>query len=221
MTLRYVLLASLSDEGDIGTQTLDVIEMDLGILFQALPPKTLRKYLPEAFALCQIERGCMAANPLNQHHDDETARRASCQLRDSTDAEIREHYKVACDYLGAVEYIPTMEAMREKCKKKDLFRSPVNEFKNVVHIRCNTCKTDVTIKSNPLPLFANKNGNYLVRQQICFNCKVPGAKKEIAGNTVQVNHAHPIDGRPIMSMSWLGKHVKEPNSTNRYAKNGD
>ncbi|KAK3686374.1 hypothetical protein LTR37_019884 [Vermiconidia calcicola] len=216
---NYVLLVSFPEGEDLDTQLLDVVEMYLGLLFQALPPKTLRKYLPQDADLRQPERGCMVANPLNQHHDDEAARRASCQLRDSTDPEIREHYKDACDYLKTVEYRPSMAAMRDKSKKKDLFRGATNEFERVVHIRCNTCKADVAIKQDPLPLFDKESGKYLIRQQSCFNCKVPGAKK---GDRRQFKSTmfYPIDGRPTMSMSWLGKHAKEPKSTNQYVSNG-
>ncbi|KAK4545857.1 hypothetical protein LTR36_002421 [Oleoguttula mirabilis] len=186
----------------------------LAALPEALPAKTLRKYLPEGAALRQPERGCMVANPLNQHHDDEAARRASCQLRYSTDPEIREHYKDACDYLRLVEYKPSMEAMREKSKKKDLFRQASNEFERVVHIRCNTCKSDATIKKDPLPIFDNVTGKYLVRQQSCFNCP-KGDRRQFKSTMF-----YSIDGRPTMSMSWLGKHRKTPKSTNQYEDNG-
>ncbi|KAK5116860.1 hypothetical protein LTR85_009120 [Meristemomyces frigidus] len=216
---NYVLLASLPEGEAVDTQLLDVIEMYHGLLFQALPPKTLTKYLPEGVILRQPERGCMVANPLNQHHDDEAARRASCQLRDSTDPEVREHYKDACDYLRLVEYKPSMEAMRQKSKKKNLFRPASNEFERVVHIRCDTCKSDATIKLDPLPIFDNVTGSYLVRQQSCFNCPVAGSKK---GDRRQFKSTmfYPIDGRLTMSMSWLGKHMKMPKSTNQYEENG-
>ncbi|KAK3640087.1 hypothetical protein LTR56_012063 [Elasticomyces elasticus] len=215
----YVLVAALPENEPVDTQLLDVLEMYTGLVFQMLPSKTLTKYLPSGSVVRQPERGCMVANPLNQHHDDEAARRASCQLRDSTDPEIRAHYKDACDYLRLVEYRPTMEAMRQKSKKKDLFRPATNEFERVVHIRCNTCKADVSIKQDPLPIFDKDTGNYLIRQQSCFNCPVAGAKK---GDRRQFKSTmfYPIDGRPTMSMSWLGKHTKTPRSTNQYEDNG-
>ena len=118
----------------------------------------------------------MIANPLNQHHDDAAARRAACQLRDSTDPEVRGHYKDACEHLKKVEYVPTMEAMREKSAKKHLFRHATNKFERVIYIYCDKCKSDVTIKKDPLPIFDKESGKYLVRQQSCFDCKVDSSK---------------------------------------------
>ncbi|KAK3675963.1 hypothetical protein LTR78_004155 [Recurvomyces mirabilis] len=215
---NYVILGLLPNNLAHDTHLYDAIEMYLALVFQLLPPKTLTKYLPPGSQLRQPDRGCMVANPLNQHHDDDAARRASCQLRDSSDPEVRGHYKDACEYLRKVEYVPTMEAMRAVSKKKEFFRPASNEFERIVHVRCNTCKADVSIKKDPLPVYDRETNAYLVRQQSCHNCPLPGSEK---GDRREFKSTmfYPIDGRPTRSMSWLGKHKKKPQSTNQYAEN--
>ncbi|PPJ51424.1 hypothetical protein CBER1_09347 [Cercospora berteroae] len=200
---NFVVLAVwIYNDEPVDEHIQDFFEMFGALVFQALPGRTLEKYLPDSVDIRQPERGCMVANPLNQHHDDQAAMKASCQLRLSTDPEIREHYKDACEYLKAVHYVPTMQAMREITTKKGLFRDLTNEFEAVVYIWCNICKDEVTIKRDPLPIYCIESGSYLVRQQSCMGpkCTVPGSKK---GDRRQHKSTmfYPIDGRPTKSFS--------------------
>ncbi|KAI6874486.1 hypothetical protein KC323_g652 [Hortaea werneckii] len=212
---NYVLLIKMPQELEFRDEVLDMLEMYAALLFQALPRKALLKYLPQDVKIFEPERGCMVANPLNTRHDPALSRLATCQLQESSDPEVRSHYKHACEYLKQVAYVPTINALRAKSKKKDLQRPPENQFEAVVWIQCGRCKT---IKQDPAPIFEIVSGAYLVRQQRCMTCTIPGAQKGSREQHAKVMF-YPIDGRPTMSHSHLGKHKQNPKSTNQYANN--
>ncbi|GAB1727482.1 hypothetical protein NU195Hw_g495t1 [Hortaea werneckii] len=138
---NYVLLIKMPQELEFRDEVLDMLEMYAALLFQALPRKTLLKYLPQDVKILEPERGCMVANPLNTRHDPALSRLATCQLQESSDPEVRSHYKHACEYLKQVAYVPAINALRAKSKKKDLQRPPENQFEAVVWIQCGRCKT--------------------------------------------------------------------------------
>lgn len=130
---NYVVVGVWTAANAIDGQLHNFVELYTGVLCQALPRKTLTKYLPVGIPLRQPERGLMVANPLSQNHyqrgmSDEDKKnekskatiRAISQLSESTDPEIVEHYKDACDYLRSVQYIPAIDAMRSRSKKQDL-----------------------------------------------------------------------------------------------------
>ncbi|KAI6823060.1 hypothetical protein KC340_g11976 [Hortaea werneckii] len=212
---NYVLLIKMPQKLEFRDEVLEMLEMYAGLLFQALPRKTLLKYLPQDVKIFEPERGCMVANPLNTRHDPALSRLATCQLQESSDPEVRSHYKHACEYLKQVAYVPTINALRAKSKKKDLQRPPENQFEAVVWMQCGRCKT---IKQDPAPIFEIVSGAYLVRQQRCMTCTIPGAQKGSRKQHAKVMF-YPIDGRPTMSHSHLGKHKQNPKSTNQYANN--
>lgn len=204
---NFVVLALWIYEDEPAHENIqDFFEMFGALVFQALPGRTLEKYLPNSVSVRQPERGCMVANPLNQHHDDQAAMKASCQLQLSTDPEVRSHYKAACEYLKSVEYVPSMQARRKVSINKGLFRDPVNEWEAVVYIRCYRCKDEETTKRDPLPIYCIKTDRYLIRQQSCMGpkCVVPGSKK---GDRRQHKSTpfHPIDGRPATELNGLHK----------------
>lgn len=76
-------------------------------------------------------------------------------------------------------------------------------------IRCSSCKKDSTVKQDPAPIFEISSDRYIVRQQSCYHCKVPNAKK---GDRRQNKSRmfYPVDKRPFIRMGDLGKDPNAP-----------